>query len=261
MDRLCAKHMDVKDSCVRHAVPEDFLSDTVAEPARTSTTNALKHLVADEVQTLTSTWRAAGDKYQNLAAMHFECRPPTDTMLLSPTSPRKLVLDQTRRRCRHHWRETWGKRAHPDSNRALLDIDARTIATGIPYVRGSGNRTYDPIPGDCGDEYRKPPFLTASGDLSHHLQQMPPPYPTREGPDGRTQAMSGTIWEDLAGFSRAVRTGNRILVSGTTATLRRQAHRRQQPCRTNSLYYRQDRRRHSVAGRKTGRRRTNPHLR
>ena len=24
------------------------------------------------------------------------------------------------------------------------------------------------IPGDCGDEYRKPPYLTASGDLSHH---------------------------------------------------------------------------------------------
>ena len=22
-----------------------------------------------------------------------------------------------------------------------------------------------PLPGDCGDEYRKPPFLTASGDL------------------------------------------------------------------------------------------------
>ena len=30
--------------------------------------------------------------------------------------------------------------------------------------------------------------------------------------------MSGTIWEDLAGFSRAVKKGNRILVSGTTAT-------------------------------------------
>jgi len=26
-----------------------------------------------------------------------------------------------------------------------------------------------PLPGDCGDEYRKPPFLTAAGDLSDHL--------------------------------------------------------------------------------------------
>ena len=30
--------------------------------------------------------------------------------------------------------------------------------------------------------------------------------------------MSGTYWEDMAGFCRAVRKGNRILVSGTTAT-------------------------------------------
>ena len=75
-----------------------------------------------------------------------------------------------------------------------------------------------PIPGDCGDEYRKPPFLTASGDLSHHLEQMAPPYPTVKGADGRTMVLSGTLWEDLAGFSRAVRKGNRIWVSGTTAT-------------------------------------------
>ncbi len=74
------------------------------------------------------------------------------------------------------------------------------------------------IPGDCGDEYRKPPFLTASGDLSHHLEGFPAPYPTVAGTDGRTKALSGTIWEDIAGFSRAVRKGNRILVSGTTAT-------------------------------------------
>ncbi len=75
-----------------------------------------------------------------------------------------------------------------------------------------------PIPGDCGDEYRKPPFLTASGDLSHHLEQLPAPYPTKAGDDGRTLALSGTIWEDVAGFSRAVNKGDRILVSGTTAT-------------------------------------------
>jgi diketogulonate reductase-like aldo/keto reductase len=30
------------------------------------------------------------------------------------------------------------------------------------------------LPGDCGDEYRRPPFLTASGDLSHHLDALPP---------------------------------------------------------------------------------------
>ena len=75
----------------------------------------------------------------------------------------------------------------------------------------------DPIPGDCGDEYRRPPFLTASGDLSHHFEEMPAPYAVRE--DGRRlKAESGTIWEELAGFSRAVRDGRRISVSGTTAT-------------------------------------------
>mgnify|MGYP006286851423 CR=1 FL=1 len=75
-----------------------------------------------------------------------------------------------------------------------------------------------PIPGNCGDEYRKPPFLTASGDLSHHLQEMPAPFPVYPAGSDRQKALSGTIWEDLAGFSRAVRTGDRILVSGTTAT-------------------------------------------
>jgi len=75
-----------------------------------------------------------------------------------------------------------------------------------------------PIPGDSGDEYRRPPFLTASGDLSDHFDAFPSPYETVDGPGSRTRALSGTVWEDLAGFSRAVRQGDRILVSGTTAT-------------------------------------------
>jgi aryl-alcohol dehydrogenase-like predicted oxidoreductase/enamine deaminase RidA (YjgF/YER057c/UK114 family) len=76
------------------------------------------------------------------------------------------------------------------------------------------------IPGDCGDEYRRPPFLTATGDLRHHVDAFPAPYPVTTGPDGRSRVLTGTTWETLAGFSRAVRRGDRVLVSGTTATHR-----------------------------------------
>jgi aryl-alcohol dehydrogenase-like predicted oxidoreductase/enamine deaminase RidA (YjgF/YER057c/UK114 family) len=76
------------------------------------------------------------------------------------------------------------------------------------------------IPGDCGDEYRRPPYLTASGDLSHHLASFPKVYTAMPlpGKPGRLRLDTGSIWEPLAGYSRAVRVGDRILVSGTTAT-------------------------------------------
>ncbi|MBL4767751.1 MAG: aldo/keto reductase [Rhodobacteraceae bacterium] len=78
----------------------------------------------------------------------------------------------------------------------------------------------DNVPGDCGDEYRKPPFLTASGDLSHHLTGFHNGFEATpvDHRSGATQVLSGSKWEDVAGYCRAQRIGNRILVSGTTAT-------------------------------------------
>ena len=76
------------------------------------------------------------------------------------------------------------------------------------------------IPGDCGDEYRRPPFLTASGDLSHHLAGFAKVYaavPVEGRPD-RLRVDTGSVWEGMGGYSRALRIGDRILVSGTTAT-------------------------------------------
>ena len=107
-----------------------------------------------------------------------------------------------------------GERQHIDDTTrvfsfALTDQDRREIDKARALLA--------PIPGDCGDEYRTPPFLTASGDLSHHLELFPAPFDVRAS-GGRTRCFSGTVWEPLAGFSRAVRTGNRVLVSGTTAT-------------------------------------------
>jgi aryl-alcohol dehydrogenase-like predicted oxidoreductase/enamine deaminase RidA (YjgF/YER057c/UK114 family) len=97
--------------------------------------------------------------------------------------------------------------------RLRLDAaDRATIAAAVAALRV--------IPGDCGDEYRRPPYLTASGDLSHHVTEFAAPFDVQTGADGRLVALSGTPWETLAGFGRAVRVGNRVLLSGTTAAHR-----------------------------------------
>ena len=68
------------------------------------------------------------------------------------------------------------------------------------------------LPGGCGDEYRKPPFLTASGDLTHHLDGQ-----GRSGGSadvervlargGRIEYSSGSQWEPIAVSSNSNEAG------------------------------------------------------
>ena len=65
-----------------------------------------------------------------------------------------------------------GERTHLEDNLRLFDfgLDERSRAE-----LAEAQAALDPIPGDCGDEYRRPPFLTASGDLHHHVTRFPLP--------------------------------------------------------------------------------------
>ncbi len=110
-----------------------------------------------------------------------------------------------------------GEREHRADNLKLFSF---TLDGGDLGRIDSALAAAAPIPGDCGDEYRKLPFLTASGDLSHHLSSVPKIYTATPVPGrpGRSRVSSGSKWEVIAGHCRAVRVGKRIMVSGTTAT-------------------------------------------
>lgn len=108
-----------------------------------------------------------------------------------------------------------GKSEHINNNLQLFNFeldkeDKEAVSSFLSKL--------NPVHGDCGDEYRKPPYLTASGDLSHHIKGFPKPYETKTLPNGHEIVTSGTYWEEMAGYSRAKKVGQTIKVSGTTAT-------------------------------------------
>jgi len=109
-----------------------------------------------------------------------------------------------------------GENCHSDDNARLFSFDLDSEDQAL--LNTAFARSH-PVPGDCGDEYRQPPFLTATGDLSDHLDAIPLVHGAQPSVrPGDTCVLSGSQWEDIAGYARAQRVGNRILVSGTTAT-------------------------------------------
>ena len=108
-----------------------------------------------------------------------------------------------------------GENNHIKDNMKVFDINLDE--DDINLIENE-QRQLLPISGDCGDEYRKAPILTAAGDLTHHFDALPKPYKSIEITKNRNTVNSGTLWEDLAGYSRAVKKDNYIAISGTTAT-------------------------------------------
>ena len=108
-----------------------------------------------------------------------------------------------------------GQNDHIIDNQNILNIEiTKSERNKIEEAQMSLNS----IPGNCGDEYRKAPFLTASGDLSHHYKKIPKVFDSILVSKDRKHISSKTKWESMASYSRAVKVKNRILVSGTTAT-------------------------------------------
>ena len=97
-----------------------------------------------------------------------------------------------------------GSRLNPSSSKytdaniaafsfALDDDDRRRIVDAQAGLKD--------VPGDCGDEYRRQPFLTAAGDLSHHLSDDSHRLKSviqvvQRG--GRVEYSSGSIYEPIA---------------------------------------------------------------
>ena len=108
-----------------------------------------------------------------------------------------------------------GEREHRGDNLALFgfaldDADRARLAEAQSRLRE--------IPGDCGDEYRKPPFLTASGDLSHHLAGLPRVFAGERGP--RPPRTHGRRFRQPLGADRRLRARGACRPSASSSAAR-----------------------------------------
>ena len=120
-----------------------------------------------------------------------------------------------------------------------------------------------PIPGDCGDEYRKPPYLTASGDLSHHLDAIPSVFKAVPVP-GRPESPARVLGQRVGADRGLQPSGTR---QGHDPRFRHDGDAWWRPLRragrcggADDLYPRQDRGVDFRAGRLAGRRGAHAHL-
>lgn len=96
-----------------------------------------------------------------------------------------------------------GTRLTPDSKRYLprnLETFSFELTEADRSLIEEAQKGLTDIPGDCGDEYRRPPYLTASGDLSHHLSDSDRSDEVRAAiaKGQRVEYMSGSKWEPIA---------------------------------------------------------------
>lgn len=97
-----------------------------------------------------------------------------------------------------------GTRLSADSGKYTarnLEVFSFKLSEEDHALIGKAQESLKDIPGDCGDEYRRAPYLTASGDLSHHLSERGERLEKVEKAvkeNLRVEYSSGSPWEPIA---------------------------------------------------------------